>query len=253
MSLIGFSTGALAYHDFAKGLEMVRRAHLRVVELSALREPELPLLVDALESLAEALKEMTYVSVHAPSAISPGEEPAVGGMLARIAKEHKWSIIVHPDVIEIPEVWMTLGESLCIENNDKRKSTGKRCDDLDIWFDRLPKAGFCLDLGHAKQVDRSMTEAYLMVKHHGHRLRQLHVSEVTTRSKHERLSALTVRSFREVTGFISDDVPVIIESPVPEADIAREVAIVRSALRPQETATGTEMGPEPTVGLEIPT
>lgn len=252
MSLIGFSTGALAYHAFAKGLEMVRRARLGAVELSALREPELPILVDALDGLAEDLMEMTYVSVHAPSAISPGKELEVVGLLARIVADRKWPIIVHPDVIETQEVWASLGEYLCIENNDKRKSTGKRCDDLGIWFERFPEAGFCLDLGHAKQVDRTMTEAYFMVKHYGHRLRQLHVSEVTTSSKHERLSALTVRSLRDVARFISDDIPVIIESPVPEADIAREVAIVRSALRPLETATGPSIEPKPTAGAETP-
>ena len=252
MSLIGFSTGALAYHAFAEGLEMVRRARLRAVELSALREPELPLLVDALDGLAEQLKEMTYVSVHAPSAISPGKEIEVVGLLTRIAREYEWPIIVHPDVIETPELWEALNGSLCIENNDRRKSNGKRCGDLARWFERFPDAGFCLDLGHAKQVDRTMTEAYFMVKRFGHRLRQLHVSEVTTRSKHERLSALTVRSFREVTSLIPSDIPVIIESVIPEMDIAREVAIVRSAFGPPATAPGPNIAPDSSVGAETP-
>ena len=45
MRPIGFSTGALAYADFRRGLEMVKHGGLRTIELSALRQNELiPLL-----------------------------------------------------------------------------------------------------------------------------------------------------------------------------------------------------------------
>ena len=48
MRPIGFSTGALAYGDFRRGLDIVRENQLPVVELSALREPELEPLVASL-------------------------------------------------------------------------------------------------------------------------------------------------------------------------------------------------------------
>lgn len=45
MRPVGFSTGALAYSDFRRGLAMARTAVCAAVELSALRQPELfPLL-----------------------------------------------------------------------------------------------------------------------------------------------------------------------------------------------------------------
>jgi hypothetical protein len=228
MTLIGYSTGALAYSDFEAGLRMSRRAGLRAVELSALRERELAPLMAALDGLD--LEGFDYVSVHAPSRITPGNEQQVVELL-RPAAGRGWPIIVHPDVIETDALWATLGRALCIENNDRRKSTGKSWRDLHEWFERFPDAGFCLDLGHARQVDLSMTEAYFMLKVFRDRLVQLHVSDVTTRSRHERLSALCVRSFRDVAKFVPRQLPIIVESVVLEADILNEVAIVQSALR----------------------
>src|SRR5689334_4046717 len=52
MKPIGFSTGALAKGDFATGLSVQRDVpRIDAVELSALRDHELPLLVDAIPSL----------------------------------------------------------------------------------------------------------------------------------------------------------------------------------------------------------
>ena len=51
MRPIGFSTGALAYADFSRGLEMVQQHGLHVVELSALRQNELVPLLNAIPRL----------------------------------------------------------------------------------------------------------------------------------------------------------------------------------------------------------
>ena len=69
MKPIGFSTGALAKGDFATGLEVQRYvARIDAVELSALRDYELPNLVDAIPNLD--LHGFEYVSFHAPSSRS---------------------------------------------------------------------------------------------------------------------------------------------------------------------------------------
>jgi sugar phosphate isomerase/epimerase len=64
---------------------------------------------------------------------------------------------------------------------DKRKPVARTVDELEAVFDELPDAGFCLDLGHARQVDASMTEAYRMAKTYAAKIRQVHVSEVNAR------------------------------------------------------------------------
>ncbi len=48
---IGFSTGALAYGDFEIGVRLLRERGVLAVELSALRDKELPPLVAALDGL----------------------------------------------------------------------------------------------------------------------------------------------------------------------------------------------------------
>jgi sugar phosphate isomerase/epimerase len=238
MSLIGFSTGALAYSDYERGLSLVRRAGLPAVELSALRESELEPLMSALGALE--LEGIEYASVHAPSKLQERTERETVELLKEAA-HRRFPVIVHPDVINDVDCWSELGDMLCIENNDRRKRVGQRHADLAKLFQLFPDAGFCLDLGHAKQVDSTMTEAYFMLKDFGNRLRQLHVSEVTARSRHVRLSSFTIHSFRVVAGLINPRIPAIIESIVENPDeIPLEVRAVQSALQPRAVKDRTE-------------
>jgi|SRR6266568_3232799 len=70
---------------------------------------------------------------------------------------------VHPDVIEDYSAWEYLGSALCIENMDQRKAIGRTADELGSIFDRLPSAALCFDIGHARQVDTTMT-AYFIIQ-----------------------------------------------------------------------------------------
>ncbi len=78
-------------------------------------------------------------------------------------------------------------------------------------FELLPEATFCFDIGHARQFDSTMTEAYLLLKAFQDRLRQVHVSEVNTNSKHDVMSYASILVFREVAHLIPPDVPLILE------------------------------------------
>jgi sugar phosphate isomerase/epimerase len=227
MRPIGFSTGALAFGDFRRGLKIVRDHGLKVVELSALREPEVDPLMDALDSLD--LSGFGYIAVHAPSAMARGQEQHVVDRLLA-ARDRGWPIILHPDAIHEPSRWTALGDCLCIENMDKRKSTGRSDHELRRWFDHYPHAGFCLDLGHARQCDATMTEAYFLLKRYGGRLRQIHISDVTAASRHDRLSWSSEKAFQQVARYIPEDVPVVIESVIDAAEVGREIERVKRAL-----------------------
>ena len=75
-----------------------------------------------------------------------------------------------------------------------------------------------------------MTEAYLMLREFGSKLRQVHVSEVNTRSKHDPLSYASILAFQEVAHLIPANVPLILETPVAEDRIKAEITKVREAL-----------------------
>jgi hypothetical protein len=121
MQPIGFSTGALAKGDFATGLEVQRRvARIDAVELSALRDYELPDLVDAIPNLN--LDGFDYVSFHAPSKLQTLDEYTVFDLLLGIPDS--WPIVVHPELLQTPSLWRELGDRLCLENMDNRKTTG---------------------------------------------------------------------------------------------------------------------------------
>lgn len=141
----------------------------------------------------------------------------------------EWPIILHPDSIHNFTHWRSFGSQLAIENMDRRKP-GRTVEELRCTFDELPSAVFCFDIGHARQCDTSMTEAYRMLKAFHGRLRQVHVSEVNMASQHDPVSYATKVAFREVACLIPLSIPLIIESRVTETEISAEIKRVAEAL-----------------------
>jgi Xylose isomerase-like TIM barrel. len=219
MRAIGFSTGALAKGDFPEGIALQNaNPTLHAIELSALRDHELPRLASAAERLD--LRHFEYVSFHAPGKLATLSE---GDTLTKLSVlPSTWPIIVHPELLQTPALWKSLGPRLCLENMDNRKTTGRTLGEMRELLNAFPEAGFCLDLGHARQIDPTMATALRMAREFGARLRQLHVSEVGPRGEHLPLSALAIYAFQLVASVIPNDVAVIIESVIPANEIDRE-------------------------------
>jgi hypothetical protein len=229
MREIGFSTGALARGDFRGALRMLAGKNASAVELSALRQEELAPLVEQLDHLD--LGNFKYISFHAPSAMEPAFEAEALRLLEKVAHTG-WPIIVHPDAMYTRQNWAHFGDRLCIENMDKRKPIGQTANDLGEIFQDLPRASFCFDVGHARQVDPTMSEAATILQRFRDRIRQLHVSEVNTQSKHDCLSLESMIAFQKVSHLIPADAPIILESRVEESAINEEMQSALSALNP---------------------
>jgi sugar phosphate isomerase/epimerase len=157
-------------------------------------------------------------------------EPLAVELLLQVAAR-KWPIIVHPNAMYNPSEWLRLGNCLCIENMDKRKPIGQTAKDLAEIFETVPDASFCFDIGHARQVDPTMSEASAILHRFRDRIRQLHVSEVNTQSKHDPLSFESILAFHKVSHLVPADVPVILESKVQESEINGEIESALNALR----------------------
>lgn len=216
---IGFSTGALARGDFRAALAMLSDYECPAVELSALRENELPGLMDALDQID--VGRFRYVSVHAPSRLRTMRERDVADLL-RPCIERGWPVVLHPDAIGDHRCWSDFGRLLCLENMDKRKPDGRTAAELDHHFDRLTEASLCLDLGHALQLDPTLGIARQILRSYGDRLVQIHLSELDSTSRHVPLSMTTVWAVREIARGIPD-APVILESMVEPDGIAKEL------------------------------
>jgi sugar phosphate isomerase/epimerase len=228
MRNIGFSTGSLALGNFDEALSMLRGTGTIVIELSALRARELPVLAAAVPRLQ--LEQFHYISLHAPShwdALS--EKDGVEHLQVFAAKQ--WPIVIHPDCIEDYDLWKPFGPSLLIENMDKRKPVGRTAAELRKVFEQLPEASLCFDIGHARQVDPTMLEAYLILREHGTRLRQVHMSHVDTRNAHVTLRWASIQPFQKIAHLIPENVPIILETPVSADGIGAEIEIAREALR----------------------
>ena len=230
MRPIGYSTGALAYSDFRKALQILAQTTATAVELSALRQNELGPLVEAVGRLS--LHQFHHVSFHLPSYIDSGFELQLLDFVDRLPQE--WLLVTHPNIITSWERWDRLGERVCIENMDKRKPIGQTAGQLRAIFERLPNATFCFDLGHAHQIDPTMGEAVLILDECGDRLRQLHVSEVNSESKHDPISLDSALSFSIVSHLILKHIPLILESrlsPPSEPPSAQQVEHEMEAAR----------------------
>jgi hypothetical protein len=218
--MIGFSTGALAFGDFARALELLEPTRANAVELSALRCVELPHLLKALPSRLQKLNERyQYISLHAPTDFQ--DERALVRELAYVS-EIGLNVVVHPDTIRNVSLWRELGSYLCIENMDSRKPTGRTAKELERYFIDLPEAKLCFDIAHARQVDPTMTAAARILSEFGDRLVQVHLSELNSKGKHFAISYGAKRAY-EIFATTLSQVPVILESVVSEAGIAAEI------------------------------
>lgn len=225
MRPVGYSTGALTPGDVPGALAMLRGAGPAAVELSALRLHELTPLLEALPSLD--LSPYAYVSVHAPSRFDAVDEPRI--IEALEALPASWPIVLHPDTLHDLSAWRRLGRRVAIENMDKHKARGRTLAELGRVFDALPEATFCFDIGHAHQVDRTMTDAYLLLRSLGARLGQVHVSEVSTAGQHEPLSRSALGAFQKVAAWVPEEVPIILEAPAGPSGIVRQMALAAEA------------------------
>jgi hypothetical protein len=227
--IIGFSTGAIAKGDFRRALESLSKKHVPAVELSALREHELPELMRSLRTLD--LRGYSYISVHAPTKFDQTKETEAVRMLEAAASLNL-PIVVHPDAILSPNLWKAFGSLLLIENMDKRKPIGRTALELKASFEALPDAGLCFDVAHARQVDPTMIESAHILLEFGNRIREIHASGVTTRSVHAPISEAACAAFSSVAHLIPEAAPIILESPVDETMIQEEINCARIAFSP---------------------
>jgi hypothetical protein len=230
MRHVGFSSGAIAYGDFLSALATLRNERFQCLELSALRVNELDPLIRAIPSLD--LSSYSYISFHAPSSFSVEEEPWVAEMLYGGIPEN-WPVIIHPDAIFDFQLWSRFGKRLAVENMDRRKPTGRTACELQSIFSSLPSASLCFDIGHARQCDPSMTEAFLILSRFSDKLVQVHISEVNSASQHDPISHGAKLAFQQIAHLIPEWVPVIIESRVASAQIKDEAIRAVGALVPE--------------------
>jgi hypothetical protein len=224
--------------NFQGALSLMKKTSTTATELSALRLPELPLLVDELPKLD--LEQFAYVSVHAPSRFSADEEDRVVELLKRIP--NGWPIIVHPDTIHASGKWVEFGSQLALENLDRRKSIGRSAEELCRWFERLPDAKLCFDLAHAHQCDRTMTEAFRILLKFKEKICQLHISELDSAGHHFPLSYGSMQAFLEISSLIPTEAPAILESlnPFQGEEEAKQRAWIEREMKRANTAIGRE-------------
>lgn len=222
--LYGYSTGALAKGDFGAALSMLEEHDVNCVEVSALRMSEIDELLAALPTLPLG-RYGENVTVHAPSKFEPSEEER----LVRKLTEHAARVdgfVVHSEAIHDAALWRPLGSKVLVENADLRKRTGQTTELMLEVLAPLPEARVCFDIAHVYGVDTSMVEAQRMLGALGHRVAQIHISQLDHACRHHPLMHGVVRQFQRVAHLVPET-SVVLESCVAPADIGDQLSLAK--------------------------
>lgn len=222
MRRFGFSTGALARGDFRTALQQSLDARDDAVEYSALREQEFEPLTKYL--LEHGTGPFGHVAFHAPSHFNPWNEGKIVETLKTLVEKLGVWIIAHPDSIGTFQLWRNLGAHLLIENMDHRKPIGRDADELAMVFKELPEANLCFDIGHAHEMDRSMSLAYEILKRFRDRVVQIHASEVSDKCEHRAFSASSAAAFARLSPLLPEEAAIILETLVPRDGASLQMA-----------------------------
>lgn len=225
MKDIGFSTGALLNGDWEKAFKIAKKCNIETIEISALRESEFNTLFN--EMMVINTDRFKRVYFHAPSQlIKISEKDLVKNLIKLTKKDMK--IVIHPDIIDDYSLWERFGTHLFIENMDNRKSIGRTADELNTIFKKLPKANMCFDIGHARNVDRTMNVAKLIVDRFHEKIKMIHLSEVDMFGKHRSISLMAKLSFQSILIRLIPNCPIILEIPITrEEDLKNELKQTR--------------------------
>ncbi|QDV75708.1 hypothetical protein [Botrimarina mediterranea] len=229
--IFGFSTGALAFGDFARGIELQDRDGVSAIELSALRAHELAGAIAALPLLENA--RFKYRSFHAPSDFGGMSDREIVDRL-RLVAEKGYPIILHPDAITDYQPWKELDELLLLENMDSRKRDFRTAREMLNCFKELPNARLCFDIGHARQIDPTMGVAIDLLARYRTRIAEVHLSEVDWTCHHVPISTSAALAFQRVASRIPAEIPVIIESVVKPEAIDAELVMAQRCLDPED-------------------
>lgn len=225
--LVGFSTGSLAPGSTRQAVEMLRGLGTTALELSALRINELDEVLSFI-NIAD-FTGFDYVSFHAPSRLNGISEADLILQLHPVIQK-RWPVIVHPDVVTDWPAWRALGDLLVIENMDGRKPLGRTIEELEPIFTKLPEAGFCLDIGHAGQIDPSMALAVDLLDAFNTRLVEVHLSVVDDSFAHQPLTVASIASFGPVLRDLPNHVAIILETPVQADAMSKQLAMASTHL-----------------------
>lgn len=226
---IGYSTGSLSPGQAGLAIELLYHQEMhgqdvQAVEISALRFSELREALLALEALD--LQRFQYVSFHAPSKLNGHSDAELREALSQVIAK-QLPVILHPDAITDWGIWREIGSLAVIENMDGRKPAGRTVEELMPVFEQLPQARFCFDIGHAWQIDPTMNLTQELLLAFADRLCEFHVSEVNGQFNHNSISAASMEVFAPWLSRFPE-VPIILETPVAEAEVAGQLQLVRA-------------------------
>lgn len=226
MHPIGYSTGALARGDWQTGLTILKDSNFTAIEISVLREWEFQGFMAHLSNID--VSQFDYVFFHCPKIEKITEQKLTEELVPIF--ERGWLMIVHPYMIQNTKLWRKFGSQICIENmgtssipSKAKNCIGQTVESLNQFFNELPDASMCFDIGHTIQLDPTMDLTNRLIDNFRGIIKTVHLSEVDHAGKHLPLTLEPIKSLGSIINKLPLDCSIILESDAREsyeADVA---------------------------------
>ena len=172
----------------------------RCIEFSAIKFHELEhILIELTECnvyIDHGISEFSF-SIHLPTNFNHEQEIQIVDMLNHYDTGDA-NLILHPDTIHNFELWQDFRGMVLIENMDLRKKDGITVGEMETIFKKLPDANMCFDIGHARQVDPSMSLAVDIHEAFFDKILEIHISNVHHTGAHHHMNTESMSDFRKV-------------------------------------------------------
>lgn len=226
MHIIGWSTGAILPKgdkaNYPLAVKLLKSTPFTCIEFNALREWELPVLLNFLPDLD--ISSFDRVSFHCCKLKELTEKELFKKIKPVIEKG--WDIVNHPNLMN-SDCWKDLGSQILIENMDNREPINRTVEEMEKIFEKYPDASMCFDIGHARQVDPTMKLSRDLCIKFKDKIKEIHVSDIDPISYgHKFINHNSLRAFRRMSDFLPD-CPIILEC-APLTNIEREVDYITS-------------------------
>ena len=224
MRVISFAIGNIWRWEKNRAhlIKYIRKLDIDGVEVTLGFNHELVSFVSSLsKSDRNWLRSLRYVSIHAPFNLADEmqDEKDVVRRLGLIEKLYKdvnaKNVIIHSDVLPRPGLLNRYKFNVSTENLEPYKKVSIK--DLKEIFKKYPKAGLCLDVGHAYFYGKHETKK--LVEVFGDRITQIHFSGNYRSKDHVSLRKVSkdfLSSIRPIKGL---EAPIVIEEDIDKGSL----------------------------------
>ncbi len=219
--ILGFTLGRSGTLSFTERIASYKELGCNAIELSLINAEDKKRWADVRALTPQTIDSFEHVSLHAPAkdfiyAHDDSTRYVLEEIQGLYKKLHFKYAIIHPDRVKDWEVFKDYSFPIATENMDDRKEVGKTVESLRSILSNTDMS-LVLDMNHCYVNDRSLNLAAEIYSAFRDRIAQIHLSGF--KELHDPL--YETKQLDVIKAIPDKNLPIIIESPCPTADVIK--------------------------------